>query len=364
MALGLYIHVPFCNGKCPYCDFYSLSAEDGTKEKYTEKICEDITYLHEDFDTVYFGGGTPSLLGSDRIAKILSAVTPFEGREVTLECNPSDTGAVDSAFSFEKVAAAGVNRISMGLQSAVDSERKALGRRGTVEDVSRAVKRIKNAGIDNISLDLMLGIPYQTSDSLKRSIDFCVNAGVRHISAYMLKIEQGTPFYKMRGSLALPDEDTVCDLYLECCEELEKNGFKQYEISNFALPGFESRHNLKYWNCKEYIGLGPAAHSFYNGKRFYYGRDLTAYLNGCKPVDDGEGGSFEEYAMLALRLTKGLNYSEVLERFGYPVDERIIKNAAGLEKYGLVNITPDSINLTPKGFLVSNSVIAHILNVN
>lgn len=362
MPKGLYIHVPFCNGKCPYCDFYSLSPDDTLFEQYTEKIRSVLSgYAHLTFDTVYFGGGTPSLLLPERIGRILNDINIVSGAEITVECNPSDTGSENSRFDFEALAQSGVNRISLGLQSASDKERRLLGRRAGAKDAERAVRRAQNAGITNISLDLMLGIASQTKQSLEESFDFCVSLGAKHISAYMLKIEPGTPYHEIRSSLTLPDEDEVCDLYLHCCELAEKQGLNQYEISNFAFKGCESRHNLKYWHCEEYLGIGPAAHSFLNGKRFYYERSLADFLQGTTPVDDGNGGDFEEYAMLALRLSEGLNFSKTNERFGFPVPDSIIKKAQALEKQGLVQINQDSISLTKNGFLLSNAVISRLL---
>ncbi|MBQ4338838.1 MAG: radical SAM family heme chaperone HemW [Clostridia bacterium] len=362
MPKGLYIHVPFCNGKCPYCDFYSVSPTDSLLERYTEKICSVLKEKnHLTFDTVYFGGGTPSLLMPERIGRILNDINIKSGAEITVECNPSDTGSESGRFDFEKLAECGVNRISLGLQSGNDRERQFLGRRAGAKDAERAVRRAQSAGITNISLDLMLGISSQTMQSLEESFDLCVSLGAKHVSAYMLKIEPDTPYHNIRGKLSLPDEDEVCDLYLRCCELAEKHSMYQYEISNFAYKGYESRHNLKYWHCEEYLGIGPAAHSFINGKRFYYERSLDGFLGGASPVADGEGGDFEEYAMLALRLSEGLSLSKTNERFGFPVPDSIIKKAQALEKQGLVQINKDSISLTRNGFLLSNAVISRLL---
>ena len=360
MPVGLYIHIPFCRGKCPYCDFYSVVPSRGIIDRYTGCVCSQLKeYEGRCFDTVYFGGGTPSLAGAENIEKILDCVNLCGNPEITVECNPSDCG--DGGFDFEKAAKAGVNRISFGLQSAVDSERKALGRRADAQDVSDAVKRAQSAGISNISLDLMLGIPGQNKESLKRSVEFCFSAGAKHISAYILKIEEGTHFYRIRDKLDLPDEDETADLYLECVELIEEGGMRQYEISNFAFPGFESKHNLKYWRCEEYLGIGPAAHSFIDGKRFYFGRNLEEYMNKPVAVYDGEGGCFEEYAMLALRLTRGLQNSSVKERFGFDIPAEIFEKAKKYEQNGLVRISGDSISLTPDGFLVSNAVIGNLI---
>ena len=359
--IGLYIHVPFCNGKCPYCDFYSVSPEDETVKNYVDALCREIDNAGGIYDTVYFGGGTPSLIGSDNVAKIMSHINRTEDCEVTLECNPSDTGSINSRFDFSVAAKSGINRISMGLQSSDNSERAILGRRGGCEDVERAITGARTAGINNISLDLMLGIPHQTAESLKNSILFCKEMQANHVSAYILKIEEGTPFYAKKSALSLPDEDETCDLYLYAVKELKKAGYNQYEISNFSHKGFESRHNLKYWRCEEYLGLGASAHSFVNGKRFYYERSIDGFVRGKPPVNDGDGGDEEEYIMLALRLAEGLIFENYSKRFGKPVPDSIIKKAEQLEKHGLVKVTENNISLTVDGFLVSNSVISNLI---
>lgn len=360
--IGLYLHIPFCKGKCPYCDFYSTTPKDDVMDLYTHTLCGKIKTENRLYDTVYFGGGTPSLLGAERISKILVCINKTENCEVTLECNPSDAGAENSDFNFSTVKNAGVNRISLGLQSAVESERKALGRKSGCAEIERAIKRANEAGISNISLDLMLGIPNQTKESLKESIDFCSASGATHISAYILKIEEGTFFYKTKDKLTLPDEDETCDLYLYAVEELEKAGFKQYEISNFSKNGFESKHNLKYWHCEEYLGIGAAAHSFVDSKRFYYERSIESFINGAPPVDDGKGGSEEEYIMLTLRLCEGLNFKKYNSKFGKEIPQSFIKRAKELEAHKLTKVTEDSVSLTTEGFLVSNSVISSLID--
>ena len=359
--IGLYLHIPFCAGKCPYCDFYSVIPDPETADAYTEALCRKIREENRIYDTVYFGGGTPSRLGTERICKILSAVKMTDDCEVTLECNPSDTGREDSDFDFNAIAKAGVNRISMGLQSAVDSERKALGRKSGCKEVERAIARAKAAGINNISVDLMLAVPEQTKESLAQSIAFCTTCGATHISAYILKIEEGTFFHKVKDELALPDEDETSDLYLFACEKLSEAGFEQYEISNFSLPGFESRHNLKYWHCEEYLGLGASAHSFVDGKRFFYERSAEDFINGAIPVDDGDGGDAEEYIMLALRLSEGLVFDKFKSIYGKEIAPEFIAKAKELEKHGLTTVTKKSVSLTVNGFLVSNAIICALI---
>ena len=369
---GIYIHVPFCSAKCPYCDFYSLVG----KEKigaYCDAVMDELTTLrrtgpfagdlkHRAIATVYFGGGTPSFVGAENLSRLLLAVkdnfTVAPGAEITAECNPSSSLA--PGF-FETLAAAGFNRVSMGMQSAVDAERKKLGRKATASDVETAVKACQSAGITDISLDVMLGVPEQTERSLLSSLDFALSLGVTHLSAYMLSIEEGTFLDKKRDTLNLPEEDAVCDWYLTLCEHLKKRGLRHYEISNFCLPGHEAKHNTAYWRDKEYLGVGPAAHSYLNGRRFYFPRDLDAFIAGAPPVDDGPGGGWEETVMLALRLDTGISLQEIKEKFAVTPSPSL---SAILKQYrtaGLLTFDGDRITLTEKGFLVSNSVIGEII---
>lgn len=362
---GIYLHIPFCKGKCPYCDFYSLSGDEARMEEYVSALTDRIaTAPRFAADTAYFGGGTPSLLGAVRIARLLNAVKAhFElsaNAEITLEANPGD----ELRGFFEDILAAGVNRISLGMQSANDNELRALGRRHTAAQTEAAVKAAREAGFENISLDLMLAIPQQTKDSLRRSIERCAELGANHVSAYLLKIEENTPFYKAAPSLGLPCEDEAAELYLFAVDLLAERGYRQYEISNFAKPGFEGRHNLHYWRAEEYLGFGPAAHSFYKGKRFFYPRDLSAFLSGGGAVDDGEGGSMEETILLALRLTEGISKDRLVETFGEAGNlrfEALRKDAAPLMYSGFLTIEGDRIALTKRGFLLSNAVIAKLL---
>lgn len=360
---GIYIHIPFCKTKCPYCDFYSFKGDENKKDSYLKAVLLCLKgYADKDLsvDTVYFGGGTPSVFGGERIGKIIEYIRDnfnLINEEITVECNPSSTDEILA----EHLKKSGVNRISMGMQSAVKKEREILGRPSDKEDIAKAVSLFKNAGIDNISLDIMLGVPFQTQESLDESIDFMLSQDIKHISAYMLKIEDGTPFAEKEGSLILPDEDTVADMYLSTSERLRQAGFSHYEISNFAKKGFESRHNLKYWHCEEYIGIGPSAHSFFGGKRFYYPRSFESFLKGEKAIYDGDGGSKEEYIMLALRLSEGLKGDRYKERFGEGLPESIFLKAEKFRKAGLLNIDGDTIRLTPKGFLLSNMIIGELL---
>ena len=372
-TLGLYIHVPFCLKKCPYCDFYSVSLNSDLLDKYVESLKNELIKWSEKLkskgrdskiiDTIYFGGGTPNLLGNENISEILDLIRENfnvkndEDLEVTLEVNPTKFDQID----YKTLRKIGVNRLSIGMQSSDDVELKLLGRTHTKEAVEYTVKKAQKAGFDNISLDLMLCTPKQTKESLKRSIDFCDNLKVQHISAYLLKVEKGTNYYLNRDKLDLKDDDEQSEIYLFACEELEKRGFLQYEISNFSKPGFQSKHNLKYWNAEEYLGIGPSAHSFLNGRRFFYERDLKNFIKSPKLQEDGLGGDKIEYAMLRLRLNEGLKKSTFYERINRDVPKRYFEKAKFYEKYGLTKVLEDGFYLTRNGFLVSNELIANII---
>ncbi len=361
---GIYIHIPFCKSKCPYCDFYSFKPDEYQKDSYLKAVLLCLEKMKSlvrcPIDTVYFGGGTPSFFGGEPIAEIIDCIKEnysLTNPEITVECNPSSVSE-NLAFALVK---AGVNRISMGMQSAVDSERSALGRLSDKEDIKNSIDVFKKHGISNLSLDLMLGVPLQTVESLDKSIDFLLSQDIKHISAYMLKIEENTPFFKKQNSLLLPDEDTVCNMYLHTVKRLEENGFNQYEISNFSKEGFESKHNLHYWRTEEYLGIGPSAHSFLNGKRFYFPRDFDSFIKNPTPIDDGEGGDEEEYIMLALRLKEGLQGEKFKKIFNRYPDDSIYKKAAALNRPDLILIDGKNISLTANGFLLSNSIISSLL---
>lgn len=335
-----------------YCDILRQDIVESRKALQPEYVCKA--------NTLYIGGGTPSVLGEKRLKGLITAAKQgflTADAEITVECNPYKL----SADFFQGLAEVGVNRISLGLQSAVETERRALGRLSSRAETEAVVRSAQNAGIQNISLDVMLGIPNQTEKSLAETLSFCLSLGVPHISAYMLKLEKNTVFYNRRAQFSFPDDDQTADLYLQMCETLECGGLLQYEISNFSKRGAESRHNLKYWRCEEYLGLGPAAHSFLDGKRFYFPRDLEGFLNGNAPEHDGNGGDFQEYAMLALRLREGLRETAVQARFGHKIPEDLRKKCAPLAAHGLLTADENGIRLTRGGFLVSNAVLAEIL---
>ncbi len=380
---GLYLHIPFCRSKCPYCDFYSLRVPGdrspqteqnrAAREKtdaYLDALCDELETGRRAaaftdgerpvISSVYFGGGTPSAVPAEKLAKVLETAFRYypveNGAEITVEANPS---SADAAF-FRAMKRAGANRVSLGMQSALDGERRALGRTAGFDGVKRAVSAARDAGFDNLSLDLMLGVPGQTAESLAESVSLCAELAPEHVSAYILQLEEGTPFYARRDRLALPDEDAVCDMYRSLVSRLGEYGFAQYEISNFARPGFESRHNMNYWRCGEYLGVGAAAHSFLNGRRFYYPRDIDSFIAGGAPADDGEGGTPEEFVMLALRTARGLRYDDYEAYFGAPADGKYEAAARRLpERY--VRFFDGGFSLTVEGFLLSNTVIAGVL---
>lgn len=373
-TLGLYFHIPFCRSKCPYCDFYSVT-DKTLFSAYGDALCDEIKTLSrcEEFvgsdirsrtvDTVYFGGGTPSLWGAENICRVLQTVkenfTLADNAEITVECNPSSP-ELDTFFSL--CAEHGVNRISLGMQSAVNTERRILGRTADKQKILNVLCAARNAGIYNIGLDLIIGIPNQTQESLNESLAFLLETDAPHASVYLLSIEEGTFFHKNRHKLNLPDEDTAADLYLQTVDFLNRNGLWQYEISNFSKPGFESRHNIRYWEQNEYLGLGAAAHSFINGLRFGFSRSAVDFINGKAPVYAGKGGEFSEFVMLTMRLTKGLTHSACREKFGFAIPDVLLQQAEKYKNYGLLTIDNTGLRLTKEGFLVSNSILSDLLD--
>lgn len=356
---GLYIHIPFCEKKCAYCDFYSSFPLKKSVNEYVTSLKREIKKwggeLGCPIDTIYIGGGTPSLLGGEIISLIECVRDNFKvlkDAEITVEINPS------SAFDFlEYACSAGVNRISIGVQSGSDATLKTLGRTHTVKDSINTVNRARELGFDNISVDLMIGLPQSCAQTLNRDIDFIISLMPDHISSYILKVEENTAFAKIRDNLNLPDDDQIADQYLYMCDCLKRAGFEHYEISNFARFGKHSRHNLKYWRCGEYLGLGASAHSYINGERFYYPRDLKGYINAPQIISEGSGGTAEEKFVLGIRLSEGVDLVEI---FGRVSDDMKVK-IQEFEKHGYINAQLPHISLTERGMLISNSIITELL---
>lgn len=344
--VGLYIHVPFCVKKCPYCDFYSQKLSHD--KEYIEAVLRNLSIYDTAYDTVYFGGGTPSVL--PQIAdEALKNIRLADNAEITFECNPE---TVNNCV-LDGLAAAGVNRLSFGVQSLNDTELSALGRIHSADKAKHIIQEAAICGFDNISADLMLGIPHQTKRSLVETIDSLCALPITHVSAYILKIEPNTVFGK--APPPVPDEDEQAELYLLAVHELEKRGFMQYEISNFAKPGYESRHNLKYWHCEEYIGIGPAAHSFLNGRRFAVARDLDDFLCSPRQIElttDDSPDEYEERVMLGLRLTEGIP-----EELWKPLEA-----ALKLVPKNYYKLDGGRLSLTSEGFLLSNEIISLLLS--
>ena len=376
---GVYIHIPFCKRKCIYCDFYSVCGDDKLYSGFVSAVGNSIKRRSNKsikVDTVYFGGGTPTVLKSSQLVSILNAVKhSFDvspNAEITVEANPCTV----TIESLSELFNGGFDRISFGIQSAVDSELSALSRLHNYEQAKEAVSNAERAGFTNISADIMIGIIAQTRESLINSIEKITSLPVCHISAYMLKVEENTPLDEMikrDGSLlkSIADEDELSDRYLLMTRLLEEKGFMQYEISNFAKTGFESRHNLKYWRCEEYLGFGPHAHSYFYNKRYFEDCDVSEFIkNNGEPeitYTDTDVDKAEEYIMLSLRLAEGLDADRLagLDKEGRY--KNIILNAEEINRLSgerLVNISQDgkNLSLTKRGFLVSNAVISRLLN--
>ena len=390
--IGLYLHIPFCRSKCPYCDFCSyprLSTE--LMEAYTEELARRIHEAGERYrgpsgpgkwtdeylsslrsvDTVYFGGGTPSLLSTRCFRRLMGAIHAsfnlLPDAEITVEANPAAVSA-ECAMVWHTC---GVNRVSMGAQSAQEDELKALGRLHRWEDVVETVGLLRNVGIENINLDFMLGIPHQTPATLADTLTRALSLEPTHLSAYTLMLEEGTPFYRRgRAALGLPaDEDAAdeqaVDLWKQACAILREAGYEHYEISNFAREGFRSRHNLHTWQCRDYLGIGVAAHSCMDGVRFGQSRDLEAFLRGEDITELTEvltpADREAEYVMLALRLSDGISEEEFSERFGEDFWHKYGDACIPFLQGGFLRREEGRVFLTESGMPVSNTVIAALI---
>jgi oxygen-independent coproporphyrinogen-3 oxidase len=372
--LGVYIHIPFCASKCGYCDFYSLPDCEKLMPKYhnalTEHIKQSAAQLQKYFiDTVYFGGGTPSYYGARRICEIFNELKchglVYKTAEVTVECNPDSINHRDMKTLLD----AGVNRLSIGAQSANDDILKLIGRRHNWMQVELAVQNARKAGFTNVSLDLIYGLPSQTKSDWAETLTKAIALKPEHISCYGLKLEEGTPMYGYKDSPFLPDDDEQADMYLYAVETLERFGYRQYEISNFAQPGYESKHNLKYWYLKDYMGFGPGAHSCVNGLRYSYIRDIQGYIRGIQNEDTivdeyekiGLLDRAAEYIMLGMRTIRGISEKEYhnLYRSNFEPIEDLLKE---YEYKGWAKQEKGRWHFTPAGFLLSNLLIGLMLD--
>lgn len=363
--VSFYFHVPFCKSRCPYCDFYSTTALS-LREDYVRALIRAVETAPVEkgtvVPTVYFGGGTPYLLG-EGLLRVLEAVAArfslAEDREITLEANPGDL----EAETLRRLRAGGFDRLSLGIQAGDGEGLRLLGRRHTEEESRRGVRLAREAGFKNLSLDLMLGTPGQTPEKALALADYGAALGPEHLSAYLLKIEPGTPFAREEVRQLCPGPDEAADIYLAVCRRLEELGYRHYEISNFARPGFESRHNTVYWRLGEYLGFGPSAASSLGGRRFRVPADLPAFLSSEDPwgavADEGPSGGLTEYCMLSLRLADGLDTRRLPDYGAEPAS--FLRRAAPLERAGYLTVRDGVIALTDAGFLLSNSIITALL---
>ena len=365
--MGLYVHIPFCIKKCAYCDFYSLSLKS-LHENYIDalnKQMKNLSKVYSDrfFDTVYIGGGTPTILDAKSLKVLLTSISKNfnidENAEITIEANP----ATLDEQKLKALLSGGVNRLSIGCQSAVDSELKTLGRSHSFAEFVETYELARSAGFDNISVDLMYAIPNQTLETFKYSLESVARLAPEHISLYGLKIEPNTLFYKNRDKLAFPGEDEFCLMYLEAGKYLSSLGYSKYEISNFSKAGYESSHNMKYWRMQDYLGLGPGAHSFVNGRRFAYLRDVRGYI---KAVEEDREPDYSENCIISANDL--LNEEFMLNMrliTGYDMDGRLALDEEKLslfEKHGYIARHDNNIRFTDNGFLVSNYLLSELTN--
>ena len=365
-TLGLYLHIPFCKSKCTYCDFYSLPHSEEKMDAYTAALIRHLEEVaprcaRQTVDTVYFGGGTPSYLGEKRLTQLLKTVKKryhvASDAEITLEANPDSAGDWKTLRVLRK---SGFNRVSLGVQAADDAMLRRIDRVHTWDQVLSAVAAARMAKLENLSLDLIYGLPGQTLDQWLDTLAEVLALDPQHISCYGLKLEEGTPLYLRREQETFPDDDQQAEMYLSAVDTLAQHGYEQYEISNFARPGFASRHNLKYWHMDEYAGFGPGAHSDLGGVRFAYVRDIDRYIAGQLLLSESEteetlARDFE-YVMLSLRTAEGIDraYFERTYRQRFAPLDALFRQ---YESAGLAQPTERGWRLTPRGFLVSNSII-------
>lgn len=377
--LGLYIHIPFCKSKCAYCDFYSFPTEDDELFKHYNSAVllqmQDMKKSAEDYevDTVFIGGGTPTVHPQKLMLELIGGIKRnFNFRkdaEFTMEANPATT----DFRMLQKYRKAGVNRLSIGLQSIHFTELSTMCRIHNVNDFEQTYYDARDAGFDNINVDVMFGLPGQTMKSFMETLDYVCKKNPEHISVYGLKIEEGTPFYERKNTLELPDEDTEYEMYLAAIEFLESKGYEHYEISNFARPGYRCLHNMKYWNCDEYLGLGVAAHSDFLGKRFGIIKDIQTYIDALEVIDYDKSIFSEmseitqyermcEYTMLRMRLSDGVSVSAFGRRFNYEFDKVFGNKLKMYINGGFVKFENGAYSFTPKGMYVSNYILSSVLD--
>lgn len=365
---GLYIHIPFCRQKCKYCDFISFTDKSELYSKYISALSQEMAeYRGEKIDTVFIGGGTPTALNSSELNMLLGECFKnfniLPEYEFTVEANP---GTLDE-YKIKTLLNGGVNRISVGVQSFNDEELVKIGRIHDAKTAYNTICQLSKLGFSNINLDLMTALPDQSMKSLENTINTALELPVTHISAYSLILEEGTPLEKeySKGLITVPDEISDREMYAMTVEKLRQNGFFQYEISNFAKSGFECQHNIKYWQCREYIGIGVAAHSYMNGVRYYNTSDFFEYLSGEKRCGDKtlltEADMISEFMIMGLRMNDGISEQEFERRFGKPIDAVYKKSLDKFADGEFLMRKNGIIRLTDRGRDVSNSVLCEFV---
>lgn len=352
---GLYIHIPYCKSKCRYCDFYSAPGSRGVPQPYVEALLRELAKHPRRPDTLYFGGGTPALLSPAQLAALIQAAAPLPGAEITLEANP-DTVTRETLLGFH---AAGVTRISFGVQSADDTQLRRLGRTHTAAAAAQALRWAREVGFPEICGDIMLALPAYTNAEFDKTLALLRDGGCTHISAYLLKVEPGTAFYR-NPPADLPDGDAAADFYLYAVQQLAVAGYRQYEISNFARPCHEGRHNLLYWNCNDYQGIGPAAHSCIGGVRRFWPEDVQSFINGTAAEQTEGDCTSEDFLLMQLRLTSGLSLAEYERRGGhFTAAQRAFMRQCAAHGYAVYD--EKTFRLTPAGMVVQNAILTELM---
>ena len=361
---GLYIHLPFCRQKCSYCDFISFTNHVPDIDAYLKVLEQEMEeYRGTPVDTVFLGGGTPSILSGPQLGFLLQGVRRIfkidQNAEITIEANPKTL----SPEKIKVLLSNGVNRLSLGVQSFVDQELKTIGRIHDAKTAYTTVCMARDLGFNNINLDLMMALPGQTLKSLRQTVETALSLKPEHLSCYSLILEEGTPLYKQyqEGKVTLPKEDTDREMYHFICKRLKENGYEQYEISNFSKSGKQCRHNLKYWQCEQYIGVGIAAHSYLDHRRFANTSDFKEYLSGRFHSEDRQelsnGDEMAEFMIMGLRMLKGVNIQEFERRFNIAIEEQFGGVSAKHVKNGFLAKEGDHYFLTAKGMDVSNTIL-------
>lgn len=365
---GLYVHVPFCHAKCWYCDFYSMPAHQHI-EAWMQALLNEWNVrkhdLEEPVTTLYIGGGTPSNLPHDMLEKLITTLKQPSMTEITVEVNPEDV-TDQLATTLKKN---GVNRVSMGVQSLADAELQAVGRRHSAQKAIEAVELLRKSGINNLSLDLIYGLPYQTIESWQQSVKGILELHPEHISAYSLSYEDGTRLTAQlkNGKITETPQEVSAEMYEILCRLLKEAGYEHYEISNFALPGKRSQHNSAYWTFAPYLGLGPSAHSFTN-RRKYNPASLKEYVaaNGiiAKCEEENENEKLNDYIIVRLRTSDGINLQQVKQLFGTKAALHITNTAAPYLASGTMALTPEgNLRITEKAWIVSDGIMCDFMMV-